>query len=61
MNNAWLLTEYKKQYLSACFIVLVPVERRNKHSRGYAGVTRTAVKFTSSETGLGLAAGYKGS
>lgn len=61
MNNAWLLTEYKKQYLSACFIVLVPVERRNKHSRGYAGVTTTAVNIISSETRLGLAADYKGS
>lgn len=61
MNNAWLLTEYKKQYLSACFIVLVPVERRNKHSRGYVGIIRTAVNFTSSKTGLGLVADYEGS
>lgn len=49
----------RKQDLSACFIVLVPVQRRNKHPRNYTEVTRTAVNYASSEKELGLAMDYK--
>lgn len=48
-----------KQDLSAWFIVLVPVKRRNKHPRNYTEVTRTAVNHASSERELGLAMDYK--
>lgn len=38
MNNAWFITEHRNE-LSACFIVLVHLNRRNKHQRNYTEVT----------------------